>query len=173
MQTDLAQASSVEALRPPSFWRTLALAVVNFVIWLEINIRRGAYTALIASGWLVGSGDSTIWAIALAGSAAQWYVTGEWNNKASLFARSDLFRRGSAVILFVWDIAFPAWGLLVSAQKDNPWSWINYGIAVIIQLCGSWYCQQNWTNATGDLLKIMRDWRTPNESTLVLEGGQD
>lgn len=162
--------------RPPSFWRTLALAIVNFIIWWEVNISRGAYTALVASGWLVGSSDPVIWGIALAGSATQWYVTREWGNPYSLFARSDLFRRGSALILFIWDIAFPAWGLLVSANKDNPWSWVNYGIAITIQFVGSWYCQQNWTNAASDLLTIAKGgWRKEAVPVLPLEleGGQE
>lgn len=154
--TALAPASAPAVPRPPSLIRTLGLTLVNFAIWAEINIRRGSYAALIASGWLIGTPAEVLWLIAIAGSATQWYITREWDNPLSLFTRSRFFRYNSALILFIWDIAFPAWGFLASANKLEPWSWINFTIAVIIQIVCSWYCQQNWTDAAGDLWKIAR-----------------
>lgn len=133
--------------------RSLLIVVIGGFIWYLFNIKRGSIPAIQASPWFVGLDYPSVLLLALSGSVVQHYITKEWKVTASLFNRSRLFRWGSAAILFLWDIAFPAWGLLVSA--GIAFTWFAYAVAIAIELAGSWWAQQAATDAAEDLWKAL------------------
>jgi hypothetical protein len=147
---------TVKPVRRPALLRTLLLLAVCFPLWLYINILYGAIPAIEQSGWLPRN-EWLILVLAVLPSAVQYYISREHDNEAALFQRSPVFRIGGALLIFVWDIAFPAHGLMLSAGKASPWLWEVFGVAVVIQLAGSWYAQQAWTGALED---VWSHWQT-------------
>ncbi len=133
----------------PNFFRSLAVALVGGFIWHYINITRGSLPAIQATPWLAGIDPMSAHLLAYSGSIFQHYIIREWKVENSLFNRSKVFRRGSAIVLFLWDVALPAWGILVSANIAV--SLFTFAIAVLIELVGSWWAQEAATGAAEDV----------------------